>query len=153
MMMSPLEIREFRACDQAGVEQLWRTTGVVPAGSNPAVVVDAYARAGNAIILVVSVPTGAGDSRVAATAIAVDENGRDGTLYCLATCQAFKRQGLGRAVLQAAVRWLVARGALTIKLRVDADNTVARAFYRNLGFKEAGAIHLTKVLSIVSRDI
>lgn len=45
-----------------------------------------------------------------------------------------RRQGLARAVTQAAARAAVARGARSIYLQVSADNEPAIALYRSLGF-------------------
>jgi len=154
MTVPPIEVREFRVGDQAKVERLWQSAGVVPQGSDAATVIDTYvrARAHHATILVAAVSNGADKSQIAATVIAVDENGREGTLHCVATCREYRRRGIGRATVQAAERLLQSRGVLNIKLRVDEDNAPARAFYRNLGFKEANSCYLTKTLTTVSCD-
>lgn len=60
-------------------------------------------------------------------------------LSLLAVKSAYQRMGIGRALLQ----WLNASartaGAFLVHLEVRATNEPARAFYRSLGFREAGA--------------
>ena len=45
-----------------------------------------------------------------------------------------RRQGVGRALVQAAVEWSRGRGASRVLLTVWQDNGGAEAFYRDLGF-------------------
>ena len=45
-----------------------------------------------------------------------------------------RRQGVGRALVQAAVEWSRGRGACRVLLTVWQDNGGAEAFYRDLGF-------------------
>ena len=49
-----------------------------------------------------------------------------------------RRQGLGRALLQAAINQARADGATTMFLEVGADNPAARALYASLGFTKVG---------------
>jgi ribosomal protein S18 acetylase RimI-like enzyme len=46
-----------------------------------------------------------------------------------------RRQGVGRALIQAALDWARARGCSEIEVSTDHDNTDAQAFYRRLGFE------------------
>jgi len=47
----------------------------------------------------------------------------------------FRRNRLGRAVVLAGMHSLIERGAKSIELEVDSENTPARALYKSLGFK------------------
>jgi [ribosomal protein S18]-alanine N-acetyltransferase len=51
-----------------------------------------------------------------------------------------RRQGIGRLLIDAILAQLSAVGASIARLEVAADNAVARAFYRELGFKRTGRI-------------
>lgn len=49
----------------------------------------------------------------------------------------WQRQGLGKALLLAALRRLAARGHETAALKVETDNARARRLYARLGFRES----------------
>lgn len=57
-------------------------------------------------------------------------------LFGLAVCKSARRQGLGRALSNAALVWGASQGATTAWLQVEADNTPARKLYDSLGFTE-----------------
>ena len=46
-----------------------------------------------------------------------------------------RRQGVGRALIEAAVEWARAQGCSEVEVSTDLDNTHAQAFYRKLGFE------------------
>ena len=46
-----------------------------------------------------------------------------------------RRQGIGRALLQAALDWAKAQGCSEVELSTEPDNLKAQAFYRRLGFE------------------
>jgi ribosomal protein S18 acetylase RimI-like enzyme len=50
----------------------------------------------------------------------------------------YRRRGLGRALVDAAVAWAAARGADELRLWVDDTNPGAAEFYRALGFVPTG---------------
>ncbi|MGL4268182.1 MAG: ribosomal protein S18-alanine N-acetyltransferase [Plesiomonas sp.] len=60
----------------------------------------------------------------------------EATLFNLAVDPRYQGQGLGRALLQALVERLEARGVLTLWLEVRESNTPARALYEAEGFNE-----------------
>lgn len=51
----------------------------------------------------------------------------------------YRRQGLGRRLLEAALEWSAGQGATRAQLLVDTDNEPGLAFYRRLGWR---ATHL-----------
>jgi ribosomal protein S18 acetylase RimI-like enzyme len=51
-----------------------------------------------------------------------------------------QRQGVGRALLEAALRETAARGARRLTLRVLAPNTAARRLYESCGFRVEGVL-------------
>ena len=53
----------------------------------------------------------------------------------IGTRQDLRRQGIGRALMQAAESWAKDRGAQTIELNVYAFNQAAMDFYRALGYE------------------
>jgi ribosomal protein S18 acetylase RimI-like enzyme len=46
-----------------------------------------------------------------------------------------RRQGVGRALIQAVFDWARAQGFSEIEVSTDHDNTDAQAFYRQMGFE------------------
>lgn len=53
--------------------------------------------------------------------------------------RAFRRQGIGSALIAACMEWARSQGATTIRLEVRASNAAALALYRRQGFSPAGA--------------
>jgi len=51
-----------------------------------------------------------------------------------------RRQGLGRALIQAALDWAEAQGCSEVEVSTEQDNSAARAFYRRLGFENAALL-------------
>lgn len=62
-------------------------------------------------------------------------DGHRGWVYYLACDADQTRTGIGRALMQAAERWLKERGAPKIQLMVRNDNLQAQGFYRALGYE------------------
>jgi len=54
---------------------------------------------------------------------------------------AYRRRGLGTAVMRAALAWAAERGALSVYLQVADDNAAARALYDRLGFARHHGYH------------
>lgn len=61
-----------------------------------------------------------------------------GTVFALFIRRGFEERGLGRALLSEAAEWLFARGWEEIWLTTGADAPGANAFYRRVGWHEAG---------------
>ncbi len=59
-------------------------------------------------------------------------------LLRIGVAPAFRRHGLGRALLEAGGSWAASLGAATIHLEVRARDPIATAFYRSLGFEIRG---------------
>jgi ribosomal-protein-alanine N-acetyltransferase len=60
----------------------------------------------------------------------------EGEILTIAVARAFRRQGLGRDLMEAVLRELHAERAEELFLEVDETNVAAIALYRRLGFKE-----------------
>ncbi|MDV3124831.1 GNAT family N-acetyltransferase [Mycobacterium sp. 21AC1] len=76
---------------------------------------------------------------------AQQENPQTVYLYSLWLDPGARGRGLAHGLITAAVEWATTRRAHTVRLRVAADNTVARAIYESVGFtitnSETAAAH------------
>jgi ribosomal-protein-alanine N-acetyltransferase len=61
-------------------------------------------------------------------------------LNLLAVEPAFRRLGIGRALVQWLEKSAVVAGTFTVSLELRADNAVAERFYESLGYREVGRI-------------
>ncbi|WP_298983785.1 ribosomal protein S18-alanine N-acetyltransferase [Caldilinea sp.] len=64
--------------------------------------------------------------------------GQEAHIVTIATHPDFRRQGLGRRLLQAMIDKAIDAGALEITLEVRASNYAAQALYRSMGFVVVG---------------
>ena len=63
--------------------------------------------------------------------------GDEAEIESLAVSSAARRQGIGRSLCEALMRWARMRGATRALLEVRVSNHTARALYESLGFQEA----------------
>lgn len=131
-MVSELEIRAFEDADEPEVVALWHASGVARPWNDPARDI-AFARKGPHSTVLVGLEAG----RVVASAM-VGEDGHRGWVYYVATAPERQGGGLGRAMMDAAEAWLVARGIWKLQLLVRGDNAKARGFYERLGYRDTG---------------
>ncbi len=142
MTQAAVRIRVCTEGDVAGLAALW--AAVFPDArvwNQPAVSI-ARKRALADDLLFVAVQ---GDAVLGAVAAGYD--GVRGWIYHLAVAPAARRQGIGRALLQAAEAALRARGCPKINLQILADNAAVSAFYARLGFVVEPRISMGKVLT------
>jgi ribosomal-protein-alanine N-acetyltransferase len=64
--------------------------------------------------------------------------GGEADVMTIATTEAARGQGIGRALLQAGIDWAKDRGAEVVHLEVDERNTSALSLYSSFGFEEWG---------------
>jgi ribosomal protein S18 acetylase RimI-like enzyme len=124
----------------------WRDTD---APEVHALLVEAYSRGGGEVAAYdVWQPGFIGDEEFDAAACRLVRRSVDGKLAGVVLCwssafvkdlgvaEAFRRRGLGEALVREALRLFYARGAGAVELKVEADNpTRAWALYERLGFR------------------
>lgn len=71
-------------------------------------------------------------------AIASREGGGEAEILNLAVVAAWRRQGIGRQLIEAAVESAISAGVRRVFLEVRESNSGGRAFYSHLGFAEGG---------------
>ncbi|KQP05711.1 GNAT family acetyltransferase [Methylobacterium sp. Leaf93] len=133
-------IREFQDGDADAVVTLWHAAGISRPWNDPARDIAFARRDPHSTILLIE-----RDAAVAATAM-VGEDGHRGWVYYVAVDPRLRDLGLGRAIMEAAERWLVARGVWKVQLLVREENRATRHFYEHLGYRDTRTICLQKVI-------
>jgi ribosomal protein S18 acetylase RimI-like enzyme len=96
------------------------------------------------------------DDEVLGAIICLPNPGRKDTwiIANLVTNARFRRRGIGRALLGAAIRFIEQKGAEYVALQVDKKNTSAIALYRRTGFKIIGEmVHYTMTPQTLLRPV
>jgi ribosomal protein S18 acetylase RimI-like enzyme len=78
--------------------------------------------------------------------VMVGYDGRRGWINYLAVAPEHRRQGLGRAMMQAAEHYLLSLGCPKVNLQVRESNQEVVAFYSALGYRDESVISLGKRL-------
>jgi ribosomal protein S18 acetylase RimI-like enzyme len=78
--------------------------------------------------------------------VMVGHDGHRGWVYYLAVATTERGTGLGRALMDGAEAWLVARGVVKVQLMVRHTNTAVTGFYDRLGYTDAEVRVLAKRL-------
>jgi ribosomal-protein-alanine N-acetyltransferase len=76
----------------------------------------------------------------------------DGSLGRLAVTPDARRRGIGRALADDAVAWMVRQGARGAVLSTQEDNTASRSLYRAMGFAETGDVLVACASSSLLRE-
>jgi ribosomal protein S18 acetylase RimI-like enzyme len=124
-----ISVRPIADVDVEAVIALWSDCGLTRPWNDPMKDI-AFARGKpNSDVLV-----GEAGRRLVASAM-VGHDGHRGMLYYLAVHPAEQGRGYGKAMVEAAERWLEDRGVWKINLLVRTENAKVRAFYESLGYE------------------
>ena len=133
-------LRPARPDDREAVVALWEEAGLTRPWNDPRADFDlALATTSSAILL-------AEHDGALAGSVMVGFDGHRGWVYYLASAPSLRRQGIGRALMQAAEEWLSVAASPKIQLMVRGDNVAARGFYDALGFELQDVVTLGKRL-------
>ena len=138
--MSPLDIAPVTDGEIAEVTALWARCGLTRPWNDPAADISLARRSGHADVLI-----GHLDGAVVASAM-VGHDGHRGWVYYVAVDPQHRKQGFGRAIMDAAETWLRDRGIAKLLLLIRGDNTGVQAFYESLDFLQQDRIVLAKWL-------
>lgn len=126
--MAKLAIAEATDGDIEAVAASWKLCDLTRDWNDPRADI-ALARAGkNAAVLV-----GRVDGGITAS-VMVEHDGHRGWYYYLSVDPQVRRRGYGRAMVEAAERWLAERQITKAMLMIRPDNAAVRAFYERLGY-------------------
>ena len=123
-----MDIREFDWADYDAVYALWERLHMTKPSIDSRVALAGCLERNPGLFLVAV----GRDGRPAGTVLGTFD-GRRGYLYHVAVDPAYRRQGIGRALMIEIMQRLRARGAVKITLRADRENHSAIAFYRSVG--------------------
>ena len=125
-----IHIVEYRADHFAGIDRLWRIVFPDDPPRNRAeLTIPAKLALEDELLLVAEAEA----AKVVGTIMA-GWDGHRGWLYAVAVDPDAQRQGVGRALVAAALDRLAARGCGKVNLQIRAGNTAVVAFYERLGF-------------------
>ncbi|MEO0618576.1 MAG: GNAT family acetyltransferase [Pseudomonadota bacterium] len=125
-------------CDRDAVISLWTACGLTRAWNDPIRDFD-VAQAGDASDVLVLEHDG-----TLVASVMVGHDGHRGAVYYLAVAPAYQRKGLGRALMQHAEDWCVARGMWKLNLMVRDDNQDALGFYASIGYEHGHTTQLAR---------
>jgi ribosomal protein S18 acetylase RimI-like enzyme len=135
-----MEIRAFRATDEAEVIALWHCCGLTRPWNDPHKDIARKAAVQPEMFLV-----GVVEAQVVATVMA-GYDGHRGWINYLAVSPEYQAHGHGRRMMDAAEACLRERGCPKISLQIRRSNMKAAAFYAALGYAEDEVISMGKRL-------
>ncbi|HKU07919.1 MAG TPA: GNAT family acetyltransferase [Bradyrhizobium sp.] len=136
--VAALAITDIADADVEAVIALWRRCGLTRPWNDPGSDIALARRNPNSTVLV-----GRADGAIVATAM-VGHDGHRGWVYYVAVDPDLQKNGLGRAIMDAAEKWLRAAGLPKLQLLVRRENSKAGAFYQSIGYEEADTIVFAK---------
>jgi len=126
--------------DAEAVVALWRACGLTRPWNDPARDFKSAIEGPASAILLLR------DGDAIAAGVMAGFDGHRGWVYYVAVAPDRRRQGLGRAMMEAAEAWLRERGAPKIQLMVREDNAAALGFYESLGLERQKVVTLGRFL-------
>ncbi len=133
-------IRDIGDGDIADVIAIWHACGIARPWNDPARDIAFARRDAHSTVLVADM-----SGRVVATAM-VGEDGHRGWVHYLAADPDHQGRRLGRTMIDAAERWLAARGVWKVQLLVREDNVAVKQFYEHLGYRDTRSTCLQKII-------
>lgn len=137
-----LQLRPYRAEDEATVIALWHACGLTRPWNNPHLDIARKLTTQPELFLVGTIA-----AEVVATAM-VGFDGHRGWVYYLAVAASHRKLAIGRALMHEAERLLTERGCPKLNLQVRSSNVDVIAFYRSLGYSQDDVVSLGKRLIV-----
>jgi len=134
---------KFRVIGDGDIDDviaLWQRCGLTRPWNDPRRDIDFARGKENSDVLVGEI-----DGRIVA-AVMVGHDGHRGALYYVSVDPPLQRRGLGRAIVQAAEKWLRARGVWKMNILIRDENRPASSFYEKLGYLRNEAFSLGRWL-------
>ena len=129
-----MDIRPIAVGEETQVIALWEECGLTRPWNDARRDLDFSRGKNNSTVLV-----GHLDQKIIAS-VMVGHDGHRGNVYYLAVSRQHQGKGFGRAMLQSAETWLVAKGVWKLNLSVRSENTAVVGFYERLGYEEQDTV-------------
>ena len=137
-----MQIRTYEAADLDAVVSLWRACDLLRPWNDPKADIALCARTATSELFL-----GVEGGATVAT-VMTGSDGHRGWLYYLACEPSRRGEGLARAMVRHAERWLAeSLGIGKVQLMIRAENTPVRAFYARLGYEEEPRVVMARRLS------
>ncbi|OGO33249.1 MAG: GNAT family acetyltransferase [Chloroflexi bacterium RBG_16_56_11] len=133
-------IRRYLPEYESAVIDLWRRCNLIRPQNNPKLDIERKLKVNPELFLV-----GLIDGKVVTSAIGGYE-GHRGWVNYLGVDPAYRRQGLGRQMMEAVQKRLLAMGCTKINLQIRTDNLGALQFYEKIGYKIDEVVSMGKRL-------
>ena len=133
-------IRPLQKADGAAVIALWESCGLTRPWNDPRKDINFAKQNSSSEILV-----GEESGEIVAS-VMVGHDGHRGAIYYLAVSPQRQRQGLGKAIHDAAIAWLQSLGVWKINLMVRLENTQVVSFYEKLGYRPNQVVSLARTI-------
>jgi ribosomal protein S18 acetylase RimI-like enzyme len=124
-----LKFRKAKPADRDAVIALWQVCGLTRAWNDPVMDFDFALAGATSTILVHEISGGI------VASVMVGHDGHRGALYYLAVAPVLQKNGLGRAAVVAAEKYLKKLGVWKINLMIREGNEAALGFYEAVGFE------------------
>ena len=135
------EIRPYREADRAAVVELWRACDLTKPWNPPDRDIAFCRESGHGELFVAEEA-----AKVVGTVMA-GHDGHRGWIYYVAVDPKRQRQGLGRALVAHAEKFLAAQGVPKLLLIIRDTNVKVRGFYEALGYEVEPRIMMSKWLN------
>lgn len=136
-----MEKRPMQEGEETAVVALWDAAGLIRPWNDPLTDICFARNAANAEILV-----GLEDGALVASVL-VGHDGHRGAVYFVSSDPDKRGCGYGRAIMQAAEDWLVARGVWKLNLMIRVENETVHGFYKSWGYRDEQRFVMSKRLS------
>lgn len=131
-----LRIRPGTPTDRDDLIALWQAAGLTRPWNDPARDIDRALAAGPHAAILVGEADGDGAQHPLVASVMAGFDGHRGWVYYLAVAPNRQGQGFGRAMLEAAERFLRLLGCPKLEVMLRPDNAAAAAFYRRCAYGE-----------------
>jgi ribosomal protein S18 acetylase RimI-like enzyme len=133
-------IKPYSPEHESAVIELWRKCNLMRPQNNPKLDIERKLKVNPELFLV-----GLIDSRIVA-AVMGGYDGHRGWVNYLGVDPAYQRKGLGRQMMEAIEKKILAMGCPKINLMIRTDNLGAVEFYKKIGFKMDEVVEMGKRL-------
>jgi ribosomal protein S18 acetylase RimI-like enzyme len=135
-----MDIRRYQPEDEAAIIELWTQCGLTRPWNDPARDIARKLKVQPELFLV-----GIVDGKLVASVMA-GYDGHRGWVNYLAVAAAFRKRGLGRALMRRVEQDLKAMGCPKLNMQIRSSNVEVLAFYRDLGYEQDDTISFGKRL-------